>query len=388
MNQPRKAPRTLIIKQAMDVFGAWQSSRFSTLAPRQILDTFLYKSTLWEMTMALEADWAVIPVIKENAYTEYVRNLSHAHESLEKFQTGITPIGDVDFSKYDLVIALEPFLNDDILLKYPNTRFMYLRHEHANDEYQRDLVHPIGYYHAFMDHMCGAANPPPHPHWALPIPYMRAPDVVRTCFPRNEIGPRPRVFIEPRTIILAVKKDSQDVWTPACDDFLTDIRTRYDMEINTRSVQHSRFYAVTEDGSSDGAAYYGTLAAHDYYISLNAAGAGQALADAASTGAMCIGNQNLIYHRMVIPDLCMMEKLDEALEFVIELHRNPMARQNLRRTQDAHIAEFLVRRPMALLNEIDPLVRIPKPRSDSYKQLDNKPRTGVVEMGFPRKAAT
>src|SRR6185369_10297679 len=163
MNQPLPKLRTLIIKQAMDVFGAWKPFRFKDIGARAALDTFLYKSTLWEMAVALEADWAIIPVVTENAYTEYVRNLPHAREALEKYQSGVTPLKDIPFSDYDLVLALEPFLPDEVLLAHPKTRFIYLRHEHANDEYQRDLVHPVGYYHAFMDHMCGAVGQPPHP---------------------------------------------------------------------------------------------------------------------------------------------------------------------------------------------------------------------------------
>jgi hypothetical protein len=312
-------PRILFVKQEIDVFGPWRSITWENETPISVLNTFLYKPTFWEMTGFLRADWRIVPRNDDNHYYQnYIKPYPRVCGLLERHQTDICRLEEIPFENYDLVIANEPCIPLSTISRFPQTRFFYFLNEHSTIYVQQKLSPRPGYA-AFLDHMCGEIGEPGTR--ALDMPYLRAPDMVRKCFPRVRHIERPRIWLDARTVIR--ETGSPGVWPPACDQFVKSLQS-VDWDISCRSELYQRHYNIPEPGHDDAAAYYGALSGADFFIGIAAAGAGQSLCDAASLGLVYIGTPRLIYHRLICHPKCLCENLEGALNLALrETLSNP-----------------------------------------------------------------
>ncbi|MBI4263335.1 MAG: hypothetical protein HY657_03080 [Acidobacteria bacterium] len=342
-------PRTLFVKQSFDPFGPWSPVDWAAETPASILRKFLYKVTLWEMTCVLQADWRIVRPTAPSPFSEYVARLEHLAGLLATWQTQTVDLTTIDFGEYELVISLEPCIPPTVIDRFPSTAFAYFLNEHRNQTYGEHLASRAAGYRTFLDHMCGDV---PARSSALPMPYLRAPDIARGRAPVRTAAARPRVWVEARTLLDAALGDPRAVWTERCDELAATLADRHGVEIRYRPTIYRGFYNVPDPASNDAQEYLDALAAADSFISLSAAGAGQTLCDAASLGLPCVGTKALVYHRMICAPAATTTSLELALATVGRWHDRPGRRAAVVEHQDARLAKVMRKDPLRALKRL------------------------------------
>jgi hypothetical protein len=335
-------PRVLFAKQHFDVFGPWKPIQFDRASPIDILRTFAFKPTYWEMTCALRADWAIVKSEQTGQFRDYVESFARLRDMIPA-QERFSVVEDVlDFDAYDIVISLEPFLQSPRKRRWKNTAFFYFMNEHSNENYNAHRAKPAEGYAGFLDHMCGTTGDrrAAHPN-SIEMPYLRSPEVARSCFPKRRRHSTTKIWIEARTIILAATGQPYGTWTDACDAYCRQLQNEIDCPLVYRGHLYADFYNVPPPERADAVEYYKQMRNADIFIGLNAAGAGQTLCDAASLGLACFGTPNLIYHSMICePDL-LCNSLQEALQKASKLARRPGQMKSILTKQDERLRQHM-----------------------------------------------
>jgi hypothetical protein len=342
----RGRPRVLMVKEHVDVFGPGRPARFSDFTPRALLDLFPFKPTYWEMTTLLRADWIIVLSETKSGQRSYAESISRLAPIIDMQSQGAVPLSDLDLSQYDIVISFEPCLST---LRYFRARnWFYFHHEHTNDWYNQSKRKPASGYTAFLDHMCGATDVAGESYpQAIAFPYLRDPQTMRACFRGRPVSDCPTVWVDARTIMLEANGIAVGRWTDACDKLLRKLQSASGVRIITRGEVYREFYNLSP--ASDAAAYLDEMSTAQFYFSRAAAGAGQALCDAASLGLVCFGLPELVYHRMVCPPEQLGGSLSDALENAAELFASPIQMKEAVRLQDKALRHNFQSAPMRRL---------------------------------------
>jgi hypothetical protein len=343
--------RTLFLKQSIDPFGPWRPVDYRYEDPASILEKFYYKPTLWEMTCLLQADWKIIPSRGTGVFNRYVAQFPRLAKLLARHQTEVVSPDSIDFAAYDIVISTEACLTESLTARFPHTLFLYFMNEHDNQEYNEQRNAPDAAYDYFLDHMCGvtAERVGDFP-LSIPMPYLRAPAVVRKIFPRDrDRAARPQIWIDARYIARAALGSARALWTERCDQYAHELRAKHEVEIFYRSNIYRDYYDVQDPSSRDAPGYYADMRHADYFIGLTATGAGQALCDAASLGLACVGTPLLVYHRMTCVPQALCADLGPAISLVKQWHHDERLRASIVASQDAAIDLNMRQRPLRCL---------------------------------------
>ena len=326
--------RTLFVKQSGDPFGPWRSVEYRRESPEAILEKFYYKPTMWEMTCCLRADWKIIPSHGSGVFNRYVAGLERLARLLAAHQTDVVAPESIEFSAYDVVISTEACLTEELTARFPRTLFLYFMNEHDNREYGEQKTTAAAGYDHFLDHMCGTPRGDDPP--SLPMPYLRAPDVVRKIFPRRgKATGRPRIWVDARSIARAALDDERALWTGACDRYAGALGAEHEVDVLYRPTIYRDYYDVQDPASRDAWHYYSNMREADYFIGIAATGAGQALCDAASLGLACVGTPALVYHRMTCVPGALCADLSSAIALVKRWHQDRTLRASIVACQDA-----------------------------------------------------
>ncbi len=338
--------KTALVKQAYDVFGPWSGILWKDTTPERLFDVWPGKAVYWELTCMLQGDWYIIPQRLESDYT---RDAVHRHEGraqlIEKHVKNITPIEAIPFSEYDLVITFDPILHPP---KGSPRVFAYYVQEHWDRIYGESLPKPTAHYDLFLAHMMDAPDELRSLPQAISFPYLHDPQLARSLFhpPRQEAA-----WVDWRVPLTLANRGLGDPWCPEADAALERLRGVLDIDVRCRTGSHSISYAVAETPTwGDAAVYYRELAECRYYIAVgNLAGAGQALADAAAVGCICIGQADSPYHRLLCHPSCLCDDMAQMPSILRIVRESASLQQEVLAWQDQHLEKHFHDAPLALL---------------------------------------
>jgi len=337
--------KTAFIKQAWDLFGPWRSMAWDAADPLRLLDAFPGKATLWEMSGALEADWYIIP---QRIQTEYIYHSAVVHpfigEALRQHVSGIVPVEEIPFERYDVVISFDP-----VLLPVPqtNTLFAYFVNEHWDRFYAVSLKQPLFRYDLFLAHMLDAEREVENLPGAVAFPYMRQPALVRSLFPcqAKEEG----LWLEWRTIAALA---TAAFWDETCVQAAEAFQHQIGVPLHWKVFGATPFGVENPPRWGDGRVYLNELARCKYYAAIGRiSGAGQGLCDAASLDCICFGEANKAYHRLVCHPACLCNGIKDLQPVYEGVAASTVLQAEILAWQRERLYEHFYRRPLEVLQE-------------------------------------
>jgi hypothetical protein len=287
--------KVAFVKQALDTFGPWSSIRWEETSPRELFDIWPSRPLHWELTTLLEADWYIIPqqVRTDYTYDSVLKEPGHA-EIVRKHTQKVIPKEKIPFDAYDLVITNDP------ILKFPRateTLFAYFVVEHWDRRYRASLRHPLANADLFLAHMMDAPEALARLPQALAFPYLRDPKTIRALFaaPQREEA----VWADWRTlaVLSAAHHGGTEESTEAA---ALRLQKALHLPVAYRAFSMGLYRGEDPPRWGDAAEFLRELGKQKYYVGLGrGSGAGQGLADAASLGCICFGEQDKPYHRLL-----------------------------------------------------------------------------------------
>jgi hypothetical protein len=346
--------RVALVKQVLDVFGPWAGVKWKDTSPTEIFEVWPGKAVYWELTCLLAADWYIVPVSLEGDYLhDAVRKHPGRAGLIEQHTKNITAVETIPFEDYDLVISFDAIL--DISPGMP-TVFAYYAQEHWDSLYTFSVRRPVPGYDLFLAHMMDAPQELRVLPQAISFPYLHDAQMVRSQFhpDRQEVA-----WVDWRVPLTLANRGLGDSWCPEADAALERLRHTLDLEVRCRTASHSISYAVSKTPAwGDAAHYYRELAECRYYIAIGRlAGAGQALADAAAVGCICIGQTDKPYHRLLCHPSCLCEDMAQMPSRLRTLRGSPELQEEALAWQDQNLNTHFRDAPLALLTKAIELKR-------------------------------
>jgi hypothetical protein len=346
--------KVALVKQALDVFGPWSGILWKDTSPTKLFDVWPGKAVYWELTCLLQADWFIVPVAVEGEYLQdAVRKHPGRAELIQQNTKYITPVKDVPFADYDLIISF------DAILDVPPGQsgvFAYYAQEHWDVLYENSRKRPVPGYDLFFAHMMDAPDDLRSLPQSISMPYLHHPDLVRSLFapPRREVA-----WVDWRTPMTLANKGLGEAWCAEADQALIRLEEILGMEVRCRTASLSNTYAIADAPAwGDASHYFRELAECRYYVAVGRiAGAGQALADAASVGCICVGQADKPYHRLLCHPLCLCEDMAQMPARLRAVRQNADLQQEVLSWQDQNLQKYFRDVPLALLSRAIELKR-------------------------------
>jgi len=337
--------KTALIKQVYDVFGPWSGFLWKDMTPQKILNVWPVKAVYWELTCILQADWYIIPPIIEGDYVrDIIRYPGHAR-LMEKHTTNVLPLEKIPLVDYDLVITFDPVLKSS---KDSRTLFAYYVQEHWDSLYSESMRQPRTGYDLFLDHMMDAPARLERLPQAVSFPYLHDLQFLRSQFrlPRQEVA-----WSDFRILMTLAGRKPGELAPAEAASAKIRLERVLDIEIRCRSISLTSAWGVYDPPRwNDTSDYFRELAECRYYLAVGEmAGAGQALAEAAALGCLCIGQSDRIYHRLLCHPSCLCENIAEMPQRFRALRANPDLWREILAFQDAQLTEHFLKRPLNTL---------------------------------------
>jgi hypothetical protein len=339
--------KVALVKQVFDVFGPWAGVKWNDTSPSKLFEVWPGKAVYWELTCLLQADWYIIP---QSVYSDYIqdaiRNTTRA-EVLQEHTKNVTEVEAIPFGEYDVAISFDAILDIPPGL---STLFAYYAQEHWDPLYLDSLVQPAAGYDLFLAHMLDAPVQLRSLPQSISFPYLHDPELVRSLFPstKGEIA-----WVDWRTLMTVAGRKAGDPWCSEAVAATGRLQKVLAMEIRCRTGTQGNRYAISETPAwGDAAHYIREMSGCKYYVAVGSiAGAGQALADAASLGCLCIGQADKPYHRLLCHPLCLCQNLVELPSRFRELRKSASLQQEALAYQDRILAKHFRNDPIAILQE-------------------------------------
>lgn len=306
------------------------------------------KAVYWELTSLLQADWYVVPQAVD---TDYIHDAVLRHPTradiLRKYTKNVTEVEAIPFQRYDLAISF------DAILDIPpgvSTLFAYYAQEHWDSLYRDSLSRPAPGYDLFLAHMLDAPAQLRSIPQSISFPYVHDPDLVRCLFTSTK---REVAWVDWRTLMTLAGRGPTDPWCPEAVAAAERLQKVLAIEIHCRTKTQGSHYAISETPAwGDAAHYFRELSECKYYIGVgDIAGAGQALADAASTGCLCIGQGDKPYHRLLCHPLCLCQHIVELPRCLRNLRTSGSLQQEVLAHQNANLLAHFRDEPIAILQD-------------------------------------
>lgn len=339
--------KVALVKQVLDVFGPWSGVKWLDTSPAKLFEVWPGKATYWELTCLLQADWYIVP---ESVGSDYIqdalRNRTRA-DILRKHSKNITEVVSIPFEEYDVAISFDAIL--DIPPGIP-TLFAYYAQEHWDSLYKDSLARPTPGYDLFLAHMLDAPSQLSSIPQSISFPYLHDPELVRSLFPatRREVA-----WVDWRTLMTLTGKGAGDPWCPEAVAATGRLQKVLAIEVRCRTNTQGSRYAISETPAwGDAANYFREMSECKYYVAVgDIAGAGQALADAASLGCLCIGQADKPYHRLLCHPLCLCSNIVELPHRFRELQKSAFLQQEALAHQDRTLKKHFRDDPIANLEK-------------------------------------
>jgi hypothetical protein len=340
--------RTALIKQAHDVFGPWSGVLWKDTSPTKLFDVWPGKAVYWELTCMLQADWYIVPQATDN---DYIRDLGKwspdLPEIIRRYTRNITAPDHIPFDEYDLAIVF------DACLDPPSTSralFAYHAQEHWDTLYTRSLRHPARGYELFLAHMMDAEGAIGSLPQAISFPYLHDVGLMRSVFP---VQKQDAVWVDWRTLMTLAMREVSESWTKDAEAAAVRLQELLVLPVHHRGRYFTQAYGVYDPPAwGDAALYLQALAGCKYYISVGrVAGAGQGLSEAASTGCLCLGQAENVYHRLICHPACLCDDIAEMPSRLNAIVHSKNLQAEVISWQDQALRKHFQRRPLELLRE-------------------------------------
>jgi len=371
--------KVAIVKQLLDTFGPWSSVLWKDKSPTALLARWPGKALHWELTTLLQADWYVIP---QQVYTDYtydavLRN-RRCVEILRKYTENVVQPQDIPFEAYDLVITHDP------VLKFPagsHTLFAYFLVEHWDRRYRASLARPLHGADLFLAHMLDAPGTLRNLPQAVAFPYLRDPQSMRTLFAASERDDA--VWADWRTLAsLSATANASEADAAAAAQRLEEV---LHLPVVFRSFSMGLYHGEDPPRWGDAGELLKQLGRQKYYVGLGrGSGAGQGLADAASLGCLCFGEQDKPYHRLLCHPDALCGDLQDLPSRLKRVRASRSLQREIRVWQDEKLQRHFIDQPMGLLDAA--MQRKRKLRAAAAPQVAPVPVESVNQAA--RKAQT
>ncbi|MGB2622496.1 MAG: hypothetical protein WA857_02615 [Candidatus Acidiferrum sp.] len=337
--------KVAIVKQLLDTFGPWSSIRWDEASPESLFRIWPGRALHWEMTTLLEADWYIIPqqVNTDYTYDSVLKQPGNA-EIVRKHTHGVMALNEIPFDAYDLVIT-----NDPILDFPPGSRTLsaYFVVEHWDRRYRASLRRPLRNADLFLAHMMDAPGSIDSLPQAISFPYVRDPQSMRALFAPAER--EEALWADWRTLSVlsaATNGDSLEATNAAA----RRLEEALHLPVAFRSFSMGLYHGQDPPRWGDAAVFLRELARQKYYVCLGrGSGAGQGLADAASLGCICFGEQDKPYHRLLCHPEALCADLQELPRRVQRVRVSLDLQAEIRAWQEKKLQQHFIEEPLALL---------------------------------------
>lgn len=337
--------KVAIIKQVLDTFGPWSSIRWEETSPEALFRIWPGRALHWEMTALLQADWYVIPqqVNTDYTYDSVLKQRGNA-DTVRKYTQCVVAPREIPYDSYDLVITNDPILD---FPRSSHTLFAYFVVEHWDRRYRASLRRPIRNADLFLAHMMDAPVSLESLPQAISFPYLRDPEAMRALFAHadREEG----IWADWRTLSLlsaATNGNGFDATKRAA----RRLEEALHLPVAFRSFSMGLYHGEDPPLWGDAAEFLRELGRQKYYVGLGrGSGAGQGLADAASLGCICFGEQDKPYHRLLCHPQALCGDLQELPRRVRCVHASRDLQEEIRVWQEKKLRQHFAEEPLALL---------------------------------------
>jgi hypothetical protein len=338
--------RVALIKQLLDVQGPWSGMLWKDTSPARLFDVWPGKLTYWDMTCLLQADWYIIPQQLVSLYTRHVLNCVPGREALiERHTKNITPLQEIHFEDYDVVITLDPILE---VPKNLPTLFAYHGVEHWDQTYVRSKRKPLNNYDLFLAHMMDADDKLTRVPQAISFPYMHHPESVHSLFAcaKDDVA-----WVDYRTLETLGMTEGWGVQSAAAAR-----RLERALGIAVRYRANNTFtgsYCITDPPTwgEVGFCYLRDLARCKYYVGAGRLfGGGQGIVDAAGVDCICIGQGDKAYHRLICHPQVLCADMSELPGKIRKVVASEDLQAEVLAYQEQALEQHFVRGPLDILS--------------------------------------
>lgn len=328
--KPKKITGVLLrgafVKQGVSsTFATWGSLRYP--GPKKLLGTFRFKSKLFSLLVELRADiWVVSGGASKDAFA---RKILRQHKT--------TPLADVPWNEYDVVISVLPFIPRRIIEANPRILWGYLSVTHTSKVHNQSVSKPLNGYDLFLDHTrvgeVGRLRLPA----SVPFPFPTNPDTMRNVvMPTNM--PIPSIFVDTRL----TKKEPLSWFEKR-----TSLPVRHSPRpaSNGRKVLAGDFSATREYLEAVGACKYFLLARKRNFV-------GQAALEAAALGLIVVSGPGVIPSVLCHPScLVEAENMRQGMGAIRKIEKDVGLQQKILRHQDGVLRDVFWDKPFGILEK-------------------------------------
>ena len=341
--------RVALVKQNLDIVGPWASMRWSETSPSSLFDIWPNKCWQWGMTCLLRADWYVTPLLRE---TWYIQNavLEHTGRAaiIEKHSHNLVQPQEIPYDQYDVVISFDP------ILKPPrgSTVFAYFMQEHWDPLYRKSLRKPEPGYDLFLDHLLQSPTALRQLPQSVSFPYLCDLDTMRHVFQTDK---EDVVWVDARTLCFLARTR---VWTDAARAAAQRLQEAIGVPVRFKGEILTTPWGISDPPTwGDSARYFEAVGGCRYYISVGrGSGGGVGVADAASLGCICFGDDRP-YHKLICHPACLIQDLAELPQRVRHVASSPDLQEEIICWQDRALRQHFAESPLRLLEQAVSLKR-------------------------------
>jgi hypothetical protein len=336
--------KVAFVKQQLDSFGPWSSVRYADVGPDGLFDVWPGKVVLWQATVQLQADWYVVPQAINTQYTfDSVLNDSGQAEICQRYTRNMVRSSEIQFDEYDVVISFDPVLQPP---RGTRTLFAYYMHEHWDISYFRSLHRVMHGYDLFLAHMMDALPDVQRLPQALSFPYIWNIETTRRMF---GVEKEPFAWIDYRTVV-ALSGGGRT--GEAVEGAMARLQQMLGMLLRHRPLKAGLYRPADPPLWGDARGYFRELAPAKYYIGVGrASGGGQSLVDAASLGAICFGEKDKPFQRMLCHPACLCDDMVDLPRQFRLVNASHDLQTEILAWQDRTLRAKFIDEPIALLSE-------------------------------------
>jgi hypothetical protein len=330
--------------------GPRQSFKYQKGKELEILKAFPGKTSLWELLVYFESDFLIIPTLVASPWLDTLIKSPGYVDALNNSTRFIVDPNqnEFDFSAYDLVITHDPVLSPylkELKLKHPKTLFAYILAEHTSWVMHQQSLE----YDLYLDHTLNSVDKIVRLPQSANFLFPRIPKKLKQLFPVEKTS----IFFDYRSIgyFISQGKSNVSLNLKEVNEFISTLKSP--LQIEPISETSLKPYMFSVENNNDSVDYYSKLTRSKYFVSI-ANRVGQAAFDAASAGALVIGNNNSSLHKKICYDFCLLKEpfnVDSVLDLISKLESNPMLYKTALEHQQKVLNSLCVDHPKNIILE-------------------------------------
>ena len=320
--------RAAFIKQGFSsTFTSWEPLPWS--GSKRLLDAFRFKSKLFSLLVEFEADiWVVSggEKIDGTFCSEFSRKIVKKHKTI--------PLGEISWSRYDIVISVLPFIPKEIIDAHPRILWCYLSIGHVSKLHRRSLGKVLGGYDLFLNHASVGGKLKRLPQ-SISFPFPTSHRLLRELIqPTNESA----VFLDTRL----TKREPPSWFRKRCE---LPIRCSPQPASNGQKVLGEQFTKTKEYLKTVGMCKFFLLARKSGFV-------GQAALEAAALGLIVVSGPG-VYPSVLCHPRCLTAPNNprQGLNAIKSIEKDVGLQEEILAYQDAVLWTTFWKEPLGLLHD-------------------------------------